>query len=122
MADLEQRIKQILTEYAEDIQNNVDEIGKRLAKEGAKQINANASIFGGSKYRASWTSTEEKSRVGTSYTIHSNKPGLPHLLEHGHASRRGGRFIAGRTHIAPVEEQLIDEYQKEVIDAIKQGR
>lgn len=117
----DEQIQKILKDFAEDVRKDADEIGKRLAKAGAKQINANASaMFRGSRYRRSWTSTEEKSRVGNKYTIHSKLPGLPHLLENGHASRFGGR-VNGRVHIAPVEEELVKTYQEEIINAI-QGR
>lgn len=120
MPDLETQIMKILNEYAEEIQTSTDEIAKKLAKAGAKQINANAaSTFGGrGKYARSWTVTEEKSRTGNNVTIHSTMPGLPHLLENGHASRYGGR-VSGRTHIAPVEEELVQKFQKEVIDVIQ---
>ena len=120
MPDLDTQIMKILEEYAEEIQTSTDEIAKKLAKAGAKQINANAaSTFGGrGKYAWSWTVTEEKSRTGNNVTIHSTMPGLPHLLENGHASRYGGR-VSGRTHIAPVEEELVQKFQKEVIDVIQ---
>ena len=43
---------------------------------------------------------------------------LTHLLENGHASPNGGR-VPGRAHIKPVEEQLVKEYEEEVLNAIK---
>lgn len=123
MPDLDIQINKILTEFAEEIQTSTNEIALKLAKAGAKQINANAAgTFGGAgKYAKSWTVTEEKSRTGNNVTIHSTMPGLPHLLEHGHASRYGGR-VSGRAHIQPVEEELVKKYQKEVIDAIQRGK
>lgn len=123
MPDLDIQINKILTEFAEEIQTSTNEIALKLAKAGAKQINANAAgTFGGSgKYARSWTVTEEKSRTGNNVTIHSTMPGLPHLLEHGHASRYGGR-VSGRAHIQPVEEELVKKFQKEVIDAVQRGK
>lgn len=122
MLDLETEINKILEKYADDLKTDMDTVAKKLAKLGAKKLSSNAaSTFGGSgKYAASWTVTEEKSRTGPNIVIHSTMPGLPHLLEHGHASRYGGR-VSGRAHIAPVEEELVKKFQEEVIDAI-QGR
>lgn len=122
MDDLDKRIKKILEGYGEEIAADMETIAKKLAKAGAKQINTNAvGMFKGYKYAKSWGVTEEKSRLGPKLTIHSGMPGLPHLLENGHASRKGGRFVPGRPHIAQVEEELVKKYQEEVIDAI-QGR
>lgn len=113
-------VSKIIQEYADEIKDSASEIAKKLAKLGAKQINANAaSMFGGTgKYARSWGVSAEKKRYGDSNVIHSSIPGLPHLLENGHASRYGGR-VSGRTHIAPVEEELVKKYQEEVIDVIQ---
>ena len=120
MANLEAQINKILTEFAEEVHTQTDEIGLKLAKAGARQINSNAKVFNGSRYSRSWTTTTEKARTGNTFVIHSKIPGLPHLLENGHASRNGGR-VSGRPHIQPDEEELIKKYQEEVIDVI-QGR
>ena len=121
MQDLETKINKILKEFADEIQTETNTIANKLAKAGAKQINANAAgTFNGRKYSSSWTTTTEKSRTGNTETIHSKMPGLPHLLENGHASRYGGR-VSGRTHIAPVEEELVKKFEEEIINVI-QGR
>ena len=50
-------------------------------------------------------------------TLYSKVPGLPHLLENGHAKRGGGR-VPGKTHIAPVEQELIKQFEEQIEKAV----
>lgn len=112
--NLDEAIKGILNEYADDIDANIAIVTKKIGQTGAKALNSTAkSTFEGNKYSKSWTSTTEQGRLYTTVTIYSRIPGLPHLLEHGHALVGGGR-VKGKAHIQPVEEKLIKEYEKEV--------
>lgn len=108
-------IEKILEEYAGEVEANIGEITEQIGKQGVKLLKSSAKqTFGGSgEYAKSWKVDTQRSRTGTSSVIYSSKPGLPHLLEHGHASRNGGR-VAGREHIKPVEEKLIQTFEKEV--------
>lgn len=113
---LAKEIDKILEKYGDDVKANVTEITKEFAKKGAKAVSASAKQnFGGSgKYAAGWTSRFESGRVSAQGTIYNkDTPGLPHLLENGHAKRGGGR-VSGRPHISPVEEQLVKEYYEAV--------
>lgn len=113
---LPQTISAILDEYLGDVAENIPEITERVGKEGAKVLRGvAASKFGGTgKYASGWTYTVDRSRLHTLVTLHNAKvPGLPHLLEHGHAKVGGGR-VAGRVHIAPVEEMLIKEFEEKI--------
>lgn len=117
---LSAEINKILTEYGEEVQQNVDEAAAKVTKAGVRAIRSNASgTFGGSgKYAKGWTSKFEKGRMSSQGIIYNGAvPGLPHLLEHGHANRNGGR-TAGRPHIAPVEQKLIEDFEKKVKAAI----
>ena len=110
----------ILEEYADDVQSNLEEITKEVGKKGAKAVQAQAkATVGGKMYASGWTSQVEATRIGTTATIYNKaRPGLAHLLEHGHVSRNGtGRTfgrVPGHEHIAPVEQELVDEFQKEL--------
>ena len=116
---LEEELNKILDEYAGDIESNLDEITKRVGKKGALALkNESLAAFPDSKkhkkrYGSTWTSRADKQRLYTTVTIYNSQPGLPHLLEYGHASRNGGR-VQGKAHISPVEEKLILEFEREV--------
>ena len=109
-------IEKILAKYQEDVQGSVNDIVKEMSRKGAQAVRKQASsMFGGSgKYAAGWTSKADTGRLSAQGVIYNaDEPGLPHLLEHGHALRQGGR-APGRPHIAPVEEQLVREFEQKV--------
>ena len=113
---LTQEVEKILNKYQEDVQGNLNEIVKDMSKQGAKTLRSQAkTTFGGTgAYAKGWTSTVETGRVSAQGTIYNKDvPGLPHLLEHGHANRGGGR-TPGRVHIATVEQALIKEFEQKV--------
>lgn len=113
---LTQEVDKILQEYGEDVQDNLNEIVGDLTKQGAKTLRSQSrSTFGGSgKYASGWTTQIETGRLSRQGTIYNQSvPGLPHLLEHGHANRGGGR-TPGRVHISTVEQALIKEFESKV--------
>lgn len=109
------QIRGILAEYEGDVQAHVEEVTQKVAKEAAKAVKSAArSAVNGKKYASGWTSQVEVGRLSTQGVVYNKKlPGLPHLLEHGHANRNGGR-TPGREHIKPEEEQIIKEFESEV--------
>ena len=113
-------VAKICRQYGENVQESVGEVTKALSKKGAKEVKARSkSMFGGSgKYADGWTSRFETGRVSAQGVIYNAKtPGLPHLLENGHAKRGGGR-VPGRAHIAPVEEEIVKQFENEVISKL----
>jgi len=118
---LDTAISKILNEYEGDVEKNVGKITKDICKKGAQAVKSSArATFGGTgKYANGWTSEVKSTRYSTNGVIYNQAvPGLAHLLENGHAKVDGGR-VAGRPHIAPVEEKLVKEYEEGVINAIK---
>lgn len=111
-------LQKILKEYQEDVSKNVNDLAKKFTQKGVKEVKSASGQFGGTgQYASGWTSKFETGRLSSQGIIYNGKvPGLPHLLEKGHAKRGGGR-VAGREHIAPVEQTLIEEFQK----AVEQG-
>lgn len=112
---LQSELHKILEEYGEDVANGTREAVAKIARKGAQAVRSNSSgSFGGSgKYAGGWTYQSEYRRLGSVATIYNKTPGLPHLLENGHAKRGGGR-VSGRTHIAPVETEIITEYERAI--------
>lgn len=116
---LASEVKKILSEYGNDVYSDLDTITKRVGQKGVQALrNESLDKFPSSgkhkkRYGQYWTSTTEKGRLYTRVIIHSNQPGLPHLLENGHAKVNGGR-VAGKAHISPVEQKLVAEYEQEV--------
>lgn len=110
-----EQVEALLEKYSEEVTLTVKDVIKAAAKQGAKLVKSNASVFGGSgEYKRGWTSKVEEDRLSTTGIIYNrSQPGLPHLLEHGHAKRGGGR-VPGVEHIAPAERQAIEIVQKEL--------
>ena len=102
---------------AEDMKAAVDKTTKAVRK----QIKASAPRRPkGGKYAKSWAIKKlDDTSTGMTAVVYSRQPGLPHLLENGHALRQGGRAGA-HVHIAPAEEAGIKMFEKEIEKAIKQ--
>lgn len=119
-------ISKILDEYAGEVQDNLSVITKQIGQKGAAALrNKSKETFPvkkghktSGKYESGWTSTVEKTRVYTAVTIYNRKrASLAHLLEFGHVSANGtGRYgrVPEHPHVAPVEEALVVEYEREV--------
>lgn len=107
-------IEKILEDYGENVQQNLNDIVAEMSKKGAKTLNQESGqTFEGNKYRKSWTTQVETGRTSAQGTIYSKIPGLPHLLEFGHALRGGGR-TTGRVHIDTVEKAISREFETKV--------
>ena len=110
-------VEEILTQYGDDVQESINDIVTDVTKLGVRTVKSEARAAvrrGTGKYFSGWTSQIETGRFSAQGTIYNGTvPGLPHLLEHGHANRNGGR-TPGRVHIAPVEEAMIREFEAQV--------
>lgn len=116
--NLGEAIAEILEEYGDEVQKDMDDVVKDVGKAGVKAIKSASGVFGGTgKYRKGWTSQTETERYGSTVTIYNRTPGLPHLLENGHAKRGGGR-VPGKTHIAPVEQELVKQFEEQIEKAV----
>ena len=113
-------INQLLDEYEADTEKTTAEVVKEVTQDGVKALKSASGIFNGTKYKSGWTSKVETGRLYTTGVIYNGKlPGLPHLLEYGHVTRNGtGRTYAptpAHAHIAPVEKELVETFEREVV-------
>ena len=119
-SDLEKEVMKYLTDYKEDIDEDVietvDEITK-AARDELKQTSPRRKGMRENKYYAGWTVKLSKKGTGVYHKVIWNKTNyqLTHLLEFGHATKNGGRTRA-IPHIRPVEAK----YNVEFVDKIKE--
>ena len=117
---LDKAIMKILTDYADEISENADEVTIKMGRKGAAALRQeSAADFGGTgRYAKGWTVQVDRHRLYTDVIIYNRTPGLPHLLEHGHLMRNGRRWTPPQQHIEPIEQKLVAEYEKEVLSQI----
>ena len=115
--DLNLALEEILLDYGDLANEEIRKAAKESAKQAVEKLRMTSPEGEGSKkghYKEGWAISEEKSKYKTGFTVYNNKkPGLAHLLEHGHAKRGGGR-VAAKVHIAPVETQAVREFEAEL--------
>ncbi len=116
---LAEEVIKALNEYKDVAKEDFEEVAKSVAKEGAKKLKATSPRGSGKgrkgHYANGWGVTYERKGNGKfRFTVHNKKkPGLAHLLEHGHQLRQGGRAKA-IVHIKPVEEWCNEEFEKRI--------
>ena len=119
-------LSEIIEQYAEELNKDfkpeIKEVAEKIVDDIEKKAPRRRKNTEG--YYLTWNFEEEFiSRLETGYVIYSTFPGLPHLLEFGHASRNGGRVppspIGG--HIAPAEEKAAAELERRILEVIRRG-
>ena len=116
-------IADVLEEYQTEIARGTKEAVQQVAKAGVKALKATSPQKTGG-YAKGWTAEVKDGRLGAEATIYNAaKPGLVHLLEHGHVTRNGtGRQFSptpAEVHVAPVEEKLIADFKKAIVEVIE---
>ena len=120
--DFASDVKKILEQYQVNAIEVMNEVIDEVAKEGSKRLRQSSPRRTG-KYAKGWTQTVEKGRLTISAIIHgkSGTYQLAHLLENGHLTKNGKRTRA-ISHIAPVEEWVVDESVKRTIKKLETMR
>lgn len=116
MADV---IMEGLEEYAKLAAEDMKKAVKKAGAEAKKDIQANAPVRTGA-YGKSWAvkTTKETANAMEVVVYSRNRYQLAHLLEFGHALRKGGRTRAF-PHIAPAEERAAQILEQEVEKALR---
>lgn len=112
---LASEIMKTLQEYTTEVEEGLEKEKEKAAKDGAKILKATSPKGPTGKYAKGWRAK----RDGQAWVIYNaTRYQIAHLLEKGHAKRGGGR-VPGKVHIAPVEEQVIDQFEKGVEKVIR---
>lgn len=114
---IESDFNKIARELQDDVKQALGKASKDVAKEGIKRLKSSSPKRTG-EYAKGWGQSRRKSSI----VVHNKaKPGLTHLLEKGHALRRGGRKVGEvgpQKHIKPVEEwvkkEMVNRIEKEL--------
>lgn len=105
-------IKDALDMYADTVGKDLNEVAQELGKNAQRLLRETSPRRTG-EYAKSWKIDVQAGRLATIVTVYSSKPGLPHLLENGHALPQGGRAPA-IVHVAPVAESIEDKFIQEL--------
>ena len=116
MADV---IMEGMEEYARLAAEDMKKAVRKAGAEAKKDIQAGAPVKTGA-YAKSWAAktTKETANEMEIVVYSRNRYQLAHLLEFGHALRKGGRTRAF-PHIAPAEERAAQTLEREVEKALR---
>ncbi len=112
-------IMQELSEYSQEVTDQLKEEVLAAAEECVEEIKMKAPVCTG-KYKRGWKfkvvyESNEDIRI---LIYNSAKPQITHLLENGYAKRSGGR-VTGTPHIRPAEENAEERLLKKVKVIVK---
>ena len=111
--NLANEIVRALRQYTDEVIEKVDAAGKEVSENGIQKLESTSHKDTG-KYAKGW----RLKKVGTKWVTYNKIYRLTHLLEKGHAKVNGGR-VEAKVHIAPVEQDMIEEFTRKVEDAIR---
>lgn len=121
--DLSKSYSEILDDFYMMLPEDIAKAQKAAAKGAVRTLKQTSP--GDGRYHKGWKTKTEQTRTGASTVIYQGEqPGLAHLLEFGHPIVSGGRTVGQARafpHIAPVEAQVVDAYEKELTKVLENG-
>ncbi|WP_340014653.1 HK97 gp10 family phage protein [Paenibacillus sp. FSL K6-1318] len=118
--NLANEITSAVKTYTEDVTSGIEKELDKTSRKVTKDISANSPKKSG-RYAAGWARKKVSDGSGLRYSVYNkNKPGLTHLLENGHAKRRGGR-VAGKPHIRPAVDRELPDMVNRIKSIIRSG-
>lgn len=119
-------ISQILDNVKNGVETGIKEPVRDAGKTARREWRSNWNGIrkgrsSGPKYAQSISYTVKDRSGDISVEIGSKTmPGLPHLLELGHATVGGG-FVPGRPHISPAADTAMEQFEKDVEKAVQEA-
>lgn len=115
------QMKQILSNYTDEVVEKVVTELEKVGEESAKELHHAGSFKNRTgAYRRGWTSELEGKRTYSSVTIYNKKRyQLAHLLEYGHLKRSGDKRTRAFKHIEVVDENAQKRAVKRIADVIQ---
>lgn len=121
---LNEAIEKELTIYSKGLIETIDKEAKSHMKDLVKRTKETAPVGRRTKhYRDSISSkktTDERGAKSYTWYVKGSDYRLSHLLENGHATRKGGR-VQGTKFISKASEPILADYIEKVEEAIKNG-
>ena len=128
LSQLDKAVNEILTEYGDNVTEGTKEAVRRVAKIARQETKQGSPVHKGDyknrkrspgRYKNGWSVKEEAlGRLNTTAIVHNRTDyQLAHLLEKGHALRRGGRTygsVKAMPHIAKAEQKAIRNLEEAV--------
>lgn len=122
--NLAQAIDRELTLYSNNVISGVKKVAKKSASDLVKRTKETAPVGNRSKhYRdqiASRKLEESHRSITYQWYVKGSDYRLSHLIENGHATRNGG-WVEGTHFISNASDPILQAYEKEVEEVIKNG-
>lgn len=119
VSDLGRELAKEIGRYSDEVNNILDNLEEKYSKIAVKKLRVAGNFEthrSKKEYKKGWRA--KRSPSGGWVVYNATNPGLTHLLERGHALASGGRTRAF-PHIAPIEQQIIRDFEREVREALR---